>query len=122
MAFWTGGITVTNTPGSQAFTGIGFQGNDIRFRVGAKSGSSSVVQWANGSADGTRQNCESIFGDASGFKSNRTNSKSLIHYERVSGTITEVINFAFTSFDADGFTINVTTGNSNYTVDVEVRS
>lgn len=122
MAFWTGGVTVTNTPGNQSFTGIGFQGNDITFRVGAKSGSSSVVQFAIGTADGTRQNTESIFGDGSGWKSNRTNTKSLIHYERVSGTITEVLNFAFTSFDADGFTINVTTGNSNYVVDCEVRS
>lgn len=121
MAFWTGGITVGST-GSQAYTGIGFQGNDITFRVGAKGGSSSVVQFAIGTADGTRQNTESIFGDGSGWKSNRTNSKCLIHYERVSGTITEVLNFAFTSFDADGFTLNVTTANSNYTVDVEVRS
>lgn len=121
MAFWTGGVTVGST-GSQAYTGVGFQGNDITFRVGAKNGSSSVVQHAIGTADGTRQNCESVFGDGSGWKSQRTNSYSLIHYERVSGTITEVLKFAFTSFDADGFTINVTTASANYTVDVEVRS
>ena len=121
MAFWTGGITVSGT-GSQSFTGIGFQGNDITFRVGAKNGSSSVVQYCNGTADGTRQNCESIFGDGSGWKSNRTNSFCVVHYERVSGTVTEVLKFAFTSFDADGFTLNVTTSNTNYNVDVEVRS
>lgn len=119
MSYWTGGVTVSGT-GSQSFTGIGFQGTGITFRVGAKSGSSSVVQHAIGSADGTRQNCESVFGDASGWKSQRTNSKCIVHYERVAGTVTDVLDFAFTSFDADGFTLNVTTSNTNYVVDVVV--
>lgn len=121
MAFWTGGVTVSGT-GSQSFTGIGFQGNSIVFRVGAKNGSSAVAQHAIGSADGTRQNCESIFADTTGAKSQRTNSKCIIHYERVGGVITDVLDFAFTSFDADGFTLNVTTASTNYVVDVEIRS
>ena len=121
MSYWTGGVTVGST-GSQSYVGVGFQGTGITFRVGAKGGASSVVQFAIGSADGTRQNCESVFGDGSGWKSQRTNSKCLIHYERVAGTVTEVLNFAFTSFDANGFTINVTTASANYTVDVVVTA
>lgn len=121
MSFWTGGFTAGST-GSQSYTGVGFQGNGIVFRVGAKTGASSVCQHAIGSADGTRQNCESVFADTTGSKSQRTNTKSLIHYERVAGTVTEVLNFSFTSFDADGFTINVTTASANYTVDAEIRN
>lgn len=121
MSVFTGGFTISNT-GNQSYTGVGFQGNDIQFTVGGKSGNSAVTQMMVGNADGTRQNCVSVFGDATGHKSTRTNSVCISHYERVSGTITEVLRASLVSFNADGFTLNVTTANVNYSVNATVRN
>lgn len=121
MSVFTGGLTISGT-GSQSYTGVGFQGNDLQLTVGGKSGSSTVTQFCIGNADGTRQNYVASFGDGTGHKSTRSNSFCILHYERVSGTITEVLKASFTSFDADGFTLNVTTANANYSVNATVRN
>ena len=121
MSVFTGGFTITGT-GTQSYTGVGFQGNDAQFTVGGKSGSSTVTQSMIGNADGTRQNCVTVFGDGTGHKSTRTNTVCISQWERVAGTITEVLRASLTSFDADGFTLNVTTANSNYTVNSTIRN
>ncbi len=121
MAVFTGGFTISGT-GSQSYTGVGFQGNDLQLTAGAKGGSASVNQFSIGNADGTRQNFVATYSDSTGHKSLRSNNACIVHYERVSGTITEVLRASFTSFDADGFTLNVTTANANYTVNATVRS
>lgn len=119
MSFYTGYVTLSGT-GSQSYTGIGFQPSFIIFTVGQKTGSDNNAHFSQGRADGTRQSVTSIYWDATGGKTVNTssNSKCVSHYERVGGTITEVLNASLTSFDADGYTLNQTTGSANYQVNV----
>lgn len=121
MSTFTGGLTFSSTGSSISYTGVGFQGNDLQLTVGGKSGNSAVTQISIGNADGTRQNCISAFGDATSHKSTRVNTHCIQHYERVSGTITKVLEASFVSFDADGFTLNITVANVNYSVNATVR-
>lgn len=117
MSRLVGGATITGS-GNVAFTGVGFQPNYIRITLSQK-GTDSQGHISVGCSDGTNQLVHSTYSDTTGSKTVRSTSKIVSHYERVSGTITEVINASFVSFDADGFTLNIATGNANYQAMVE---
>lgn len=119
MSYWTGRVTVSST-GSNSFTGVGFRPTWMRIRVSKKNSTTETVcHLCMGSADGTNQNCSYIYGDSTSHKTDDMNTKLISHWERVSGTLTEVIAATFGSFDADGFTINATTPSASYKVTVE---
>lgn len=119
MSFWTGRGTLSIT-GDNAFTGIGFRPTRLRVRVSKKNGTTeTVIHLCLGATDGTNQNCSYIYGDGTNFTSDDLNTKIISHWEKVSGTWTEVLSATFKSFDADGFTITTVAGNANYKVTFE---
>lgn len=118
MSYWTGRATLAN--GDNSFTGVGFQPNWVRISVAQKYGASETWQHlCIGQSDGTRTNCITMYGDTTTAKTLEDNTHIVLHYDKVSGVWTKVLEATFVSFDADGFTINATTGNSNYKVHLE---
>ena len=118
MAFWCVNATLSST-GTNTLTGFPFQPVGAIITVSSKNGSDGTVNFSEGTCDGTHQSVRSIFQDASGSKSIRSNTKCVSHYERVSGTISEVLAASFSSFTSDGISFNVTTANSNYQINVK---
>lgn len=120
MSYWTGRATLA-TSGNQSLTGVGFQGTSIRARVSKKNGTTeTVIHLSLGSADGTNQNCSYIYSDGTNHKTDDFNTKFISHWEKVSGTWTEVLSTTFVSFDADGFTVNNAIASPYYKVTFEV--
>lgn len=120
MSHWTGRVTVS-IPGNNAFTGIGFQPTWMNLRVSQKNGTTETCNHlCLGSGDGTRSNCSSFYSDATSSTTLDSNTKIISHWERVGGTLTEILAATFVSFDSDGFTLNASTASSNYKVTVEL--
>lgn len=119
MSYYCGRVTISSS-GNNSFSGPGFQPTWIRIRVSQKNGvTETCSHLCIGSADGTRQNCSSIYSDATSSKTVDSGTQLISHWERVSGTLTEVLAATFGSFDASGYTINASVPNSNYKVTVE---
>lgn len=96
-----------------------------RVTVGGKAaGGDTQGHFSVGTCDGTRQNTQSTYSDTTGSASFSSNAKLVSHYERVAGTITEVINAAFSSFGTSGgsgtVVFTVTTDSANYDFTLEV--
>lgn len=71
---------------------VGFQPAGIRITVGQKTSTSQTfIHLSDGVSDGTTQRVDSVYQDASGSQTIRSNSKIVSHYERVSGTLTEKV-------------------------------
>lgn len=119
MAYWSGRATISGT-GSQSYTAGGFQPTWIRFKVGHKDGVTDTANHQSlGTSDGTRQNYTSDFTDATGSQCWDGNDKVIYHLERVGGTLTPVIDAAFSAFTATGFTLSQTVGSTAYKVHIE---
>lgn len=108
------------TTGVKTIT-CGFQPVAMRITVAGKGGSAAVVQRSEGTADGTRQNYDSIYWDSSGGHTKDGNTKMISHWERVAGVLTEVIAISFDSFTATEGKFNVTTADNNYSVKIELK-
>jgi len=120
MSYYTGRVTLSQT-GDNVIDEIGFQPTWIRVRVSQKVGIAETCQHlCLGQSDGTRTNYSTIYGDTSGAKTIEGNDKLISHFEKVSGTWTEVLSATLVSFDADGVTIHTTAGNANYRVHLEL--
>lgn len=117
MSYATGRFTLSTT-GLSTFA-VGFQPTWARFRVAGKTSADAVTHLSLGGTDGTNQNCGSIFTDATGSSSFDVSTKVVSQYERVSGTITEVLAASFDSFVATGVKLNVSTANTGYRVTIE---
>lgn len=122
MSNFFGGFTVSGT-GVQTYSGVGFQGTEIEFYIGSKSGSSTTLdQLCIGSVDSTGYTqAKSWFRDSTGFKYIESTSKCISVWERSGGVITEVLNATWHSWTADGFKLTVTTANANYLVEARIR-
>jgi hypothetical protein len=116
MSYVTGRVTISGTP-TQTIV-VGFQPTWARFTVGGK-GSDTVTHFSFGATDGTNQSVQSTFGDTTGGASFNSGSKLISHYERVSGSITEVLSASFNSFTATGIKLNVSIANTGYSVTLE---
>lgn len=117
MSYAAGQVTITQSP-TQTIS-LPFTPTWARFTVSAK-GSDSVTHFSFGATDGTNQSNQSTYGDTTGGKSVTSTTKLISHYERVSGTITEVLSASFNSFVTNGIKLNVTTINTSYPVTLEV--
>ena len=93
-----------------------FTPTGMRVTLGQKFGSDTTVEHQSvGTADGTRQNFVSTYGDSSGHQTKQDNTAVASHYERVSGTLTEVCAATFSSFSTNQAAINISKTNANYT-------
>lgn len=119
MSFYTGRFTISST-GLQTFTLGSFQ---PAWAILRSAGVNVRIQFCEGALDGTRQNCESFYSDGSGSQGFDTNTKCLSMYDRVSGSITEVLSASFSSFGISSgtgnITLNVSLANPNYKVTIE---
>jgi hypothetical protein len=119
MAYYTGQITLDSSGTGVSFN-LGGRPNWIKFRVGQKAGTTETCSHVClGQCDGLYQYCTSTYSDTSGATTVDSDTKVVSHRERVSGTITEVLQASFNSFYASGVKLNVTIPNSNYPVVVE---
>lgn len=73
-----------------------------------------------GHADSSGQRVTSYYKDNSGQDSFDSDSKIISHYERVSGTITEVMAAEFDSFTSNGVKLYITKANSDYLIYIRV--
>lgn len=118
MSYYTTRATY-GTTGVKTIT-CGFQPVAMRITVASKNGSSSVVQLSTGTADGTRQNYESIYWDSTGGHTKDNNTKMISQWERVSGTLTEVVAGTFDSFTSTEGKFNLSTASNAYTLKIEL--
>lgn len=116
MSYATGRFTLSATGVTTLV--VGFQPTWARFRVTGKA-SDTVDHLSLGGTDGTNMNCGSTYMDTTGGASFDVNTKVVSHYERVSGTITEVLGAAWDSWATNGVKLNVSTANVNYKVTIE---
>lgn len=92
--------------GSLATTGVGFQPKLIEFTL-RSVGSTTVNYGGFGAADGTTQYATSFYNEQSVDNSGALASDKCI--QAIVANASVVVDGSFTSFDADGFTLNITT-------------
>lgn len=96
----------------------------IDFWVGPRDATTESVNMASfGNVDITNDNAtwQSNFTDGTGSqtkagKGTSTGSSCLQHYNRVSGTITKILDLTFVSAGAGTFTVNLGTANGSYRI------
>jgi len=91
------------------------------------TGVDSVVRFSTGWADGTLNRCDSIYGDSTGSRTEKSTTKCIIANSRVSGAITKTLEASLVSFDTIspgvyGFTLNQTILTESFQVSVRSDS
>lgn len=128
MSYFNGTIAYGST-GVQPPITVGFQPTNIKITVSQKwSGPQSYVHWSSGygglvNVAGTptmRQHVDSVFQDSTGGQTVSSDSKVVSFYDRVSGTLTEVLSVSIDSFTSTALKLNVLTANANYNLNIEV--
>lgn len=120
MNYFNGTLAYAST-GIKSAVVVGFQPVSVTVRVGQKAGTTQLFEHISiGSGNPTFQRVDSTFQDTTGGKTVSSNGKVVSVYERVSGTITEVLSMSIDSFTATGVVFNVLTANVNYDVFIEV--
>lgn len=120
MNYYNGTLAYTST-GVKSAVVVGFQPVSVTVRVGQKAGTTQLFSHLSvGSGNPTLQRVDAIFMDTTGGKTTSTNAKIVSVFERVAGTITEVLSMKIDSFTATGVAFEVLTANLNYDVYIEV--
>lgn len=116
--FKTGVIASTtfSTTGNKAITGLGFKPKMVRFTILPSASTTSVV-YGSGVMD-EAGNTSWVFTSSTtnAFARESGSTGSVVIVIRTSGTNTPLVTANYTSMDADGFTINVTTPGNVYPV------
>lgn len=102
---------------------VGVQPKGLQIIVTSKGSETYSHQSLGFADDSGYATCHSTYQDATGGKSTQSsgnNSKVISLYERVSGTLTEVFAANFHSFTSTQVKVDVTTANSNYTLNLVI--
>lgn len=114
MAIECGTIAITGTGSYEVNLSGAFQPNLLLFSMNLRSadGTQNNAAYAFGATDGTTQECVCMSGDQSNDPTNTTHyhSSSKLIYLMREATIVDLVG-TLTSFDTDGFTINISTYN-----------
>lgn len=124
MAVMELGSFATGVTGNQAITLNGTETPTyIEFWTGPPSGSSTANLASFGCVDITNGNAtfQSNYTDSTGSQTksgvgSSTGSSCIQHYNRVSGTLTKVVDWKFVSAASGTFTVNVVAGSSSYSI------
>lgn len=117
MAYFSGTVA-HGTTGTKTIP-VGFQPVGMRITVGQRHNTvDNFAHQSIGISDGTSTNCTSIFQDNSGGLT-VSSTKLISQYERVSGTIAEVLAANFHSFTISSVKYTITTANANYNLLIE---
>lgn len=120
MSYFNGTLAYTST-GVKSPVVVGFQPTSVTVRVGQKVATTQLFSHLSiGSGTPTIQYADSFFQDTTGGKTVTASGKVVSVYERVAGTITEVLSMKIDSFTATGVAFEVLTANLNYNVYIEV--
>ena len=102
----------------------GFAPTMVRCTVGKKNGvTQNFAHFSIGSGDMNFCNVDSVYQDTMGGTTRTDSSayKLVSHFERNgSNVITEVLAVSLDSFTATGIVLNITTGNPNYSIFIEI--
>lgn len=123
-----------NTTAAYATTGVktittNFQPVNVRLTVSQKyTGTQTYLHYSMGAGglvdvSGTptmRQHVDSVYQDSTGSQTVSSDSKVVSFYDRVSGTLTEIMAASIDSFTATQLKLNFTTVNVNYNIFIEV--
>lgn len=119
MSYFVGTLAYGST-GTKTAIPVGFTPVGVRVWVSQKFNTSQTfAHQSTGMSDGIDQFYTTIYQDGSGGLTLQGDNKILSHWDRVSGTLTEVLNWELNSLSASGVSFNVVTTNSNYTVILE---
>jgi len=102
---------------------VGFQPVKVTVMVGQKfaTGQAFAHHSYGVGLTAANQRCDTHFQDTSSGITVSSDTKIVSVYERVSGTITEVLSIALDSFTATAVKFNVLTANANYQLSVLVE-
>lgn len=121
MSYRIGIITLGSTGSKTVNLGISSAPTSVSFIVQNKAGTAESVKHVSiGSATTNGQRTTSYFKDTGSPSVYDVTNKCISHYDRVNGSIIEVLSASFVSFTNNGFTINVTKANVDY--DVYIRA
>jgi len=122
MAGFYYNTTVTPTSTGVKTITCGFPPVAMKITLSAKSvGGDSYLHQSVGQCDNSGYStCASLFQDATGSQTYKSVTKMVSHYERVSGTITEVNSATFSAFTATEGKFNVTLVSSAYQYNIEL--
>lgn len=119
MSYFIGTLAYAST-GVKSTILIGFQPIGIRITVSKKySSSQSFSHRSVGVSDGISQFYDSTFQDTSGGKTVNGSNRIVSHWERVSGTIQEVLSVKVDSFQPYGPKLEVLIANVDYNLLLE---
>lgn len=124
MSNKTGQITLTSAGNNKSFTGLGFQPTSLRFTTGPHSGSNSVFSLSIGAVDSAgNQWAVTHYNDFVGQHASNQSTSDCIYLRRHNGTTwVDELKANFSGFTADGFELDVSQQNSNYTVFFEASN
>lgn len=120
-------MAVYYTTISEGTTGVktitpGFQPQEADITVSSQFGTTNTtLKYSYGSTDGTAQFNDSLFVDGTGRQCRSTTDRIVSVYERISGTLTEVLRVNLDSFTATQFKYNVSIANVNYQLKIRIR-
>lgn len=115
-----------STSDSYGSTGIqslytGFLPVCVEITVGQKYNTTqNFTHLSIGAGDNNYQRVTAIYQDSTGGKTVTTDGKIVSVWERVGGTLTEVLSLSISSFTSNTVEFNVTTANSNYSLHIRV--
>ena len=119
MSYFIGTLAYPST-GVKSTINVGFQPTGIRITSSQKYPSAQTFSHRSvGVSDGVSQFYDSTFQDTTGGKTINGDNKIVSHWERVSGTITEVLSVKVNSFQPTGPKLEVLTANVNYNLLLE---
>lgn len=123
MSNATGSITLNVAGTGRTFSGLSFQPTKLKFTVGANSGSSATQTFCTGAVDsgGTQWVITEYDDHAGNYTYNTDQSNCVWLRKHTSGWVDE-LKASFNSFTSDGFKLNVTTANANYSVFFEASN
>lgn len=124
MANKTGSITLSTTGNNKQFTGLGFQPTKLKFTVGPVNGASSINLQSTGAVDSAgNQWVVNQSDDHNGHYTYNQSTSDCIYLRTWNGsTWVNELKANFSGYLSDGFELDVTAANSNYSVFFEASN
>ena len=120
MNYFNGTISY-GTTGVQAPITVGFQPSMVRVTMGQKYGTTQTVAHLSvGSGTPSFQHVNSFYQDTTGGKSLSEDAKVVDLWDRVSGTLTQMVDISIYAFGTDSITLSIAKANVNYQLYIEV--
>jgi len=116
------GSFTPSATGNVSVSGLSFLPTNVIFSAGPRFNTTeTVIKYCRGWMTANNQSYDSLYQDSTGSRSKGGTDKSIVVWDRVSGTITDKVVGTFVSFDNNGggdfgFTMNFTAADSNYQV------